>query len=102
MSAWKQNAPDDRWYLMDMTHASYNAVKAACGTRHRLSPRAGLLSVYVNNAGTQAIVKVADAGAWTPPPAAVIRTYTPADLHELQALVQTPAWARPTPTGPTP
>lgn len=93
MSAQTENAPDDRWYRMDATHPSYAAVRAACGARHRTSPRAGLLSVRLNVAGTEAIVKVADAGTWVPPPAAVLETFTPDTLPALQALVQTPRWA---------
>ena len=96
-SAQQHNASDDRWYRMDMTHASFAAVREACRTRHALSQRAGVLSIRVNNAGTEALVKVADAGSWVPPPAAVVRIYIPSDHGEAQTLAQAPAWNRPDP-----
>lgn len=94
MSAWKQNAPNERWFRVDAAALTYSLMKDECKTQHE-KEGCGLLSVALNVAGTEAIVKVAGAGDWKPSFGTVIKTYTPDTLPDLQKLCASTLWRKP-------
>lgn len=88
---------NDKWFLVDVTHPSFNAMRASAATRHAQFAGGAALSVYLNNAGTEALVKVRTGGNWTPAWESapfVLRTFTPSDHNEAQDMIYTPEWER--------
>ena len=97
----------ERWYHVDTTHGSYNAMKSQSATRHALKAPGTVLSVYLNNAAAgvpgftgakEALVKVAGAAGWSPGwenAPFVLRTFTPEDHADAQVMVRSPDWERP-------
>lgn len=88
----------DFWYHVDATHGSFNAMKSSAAAEHALSAPGTILSVYLNNAGTEALVKVrTEDGSFSPGWEAapfVLRKFTKDDHQEAQAMMYTPDWER--------
>ena len=91
----------DFYYLvMDTTHPSWeNIIKGACQSRHQEIHPNNNLSIYLNNAGTQALVKItAGTLAWRQQQGwkqAILRYFSEADREALHILLRTPEWKRP-------
>ena len=90
----------DFYYIrVDATHQFWNEIVDDCQTRHRVSHPENDLSVYLNNAESEALIKVTDgdeswrsAQDWS---AAIKQTYAETDRQELHDLMNTPEWKRP-------
>lgn len=88
------------WFLVDTSHSSWrDVIESACSARHTETHPENNLSIYLNNPGTRAIVKVTEgtpawksAQSWS---SAVLKTYTETDHSEVQELMQTSEWVRP-------
>ena len=95
------------WFLVDTSHSSWRnvwvgqqaGIESACSAKHTETHPENNLSIYLNNPGTRAIVKVTEGTpAWLATrswSSAVLRTYTEADHSEVQELMYTPEWERP-------
>jgi predicted ATP-grasp superfamily ATP-dependent carboligase len=89
---------DFYYIIVDTTHPSWSEIVDECRTRHRVSHPDNDLSVILNNAESEALIKVTDADeswrsgrTWR---AAISQTYTEADRQELHDLMDTPEWKR--------
>jgi hypothetical protein len=88
------------WLLIDTSHSSWrDVIEGACSAKHVETHPKNNLSIYLNNSGTRAIVKVTEgtpawkaAQSWS---SAVLKTYTETDHSEVQELMQTSDWVRP-------
>lgn len=91
---------NDVWYQVDTGHGSYNAMLNSAANEHSQHAPGTVLSVYLNNAGDEALVKIRTDGNYNPGwenAPFVIRKFNPADHHEAQAMMYTLEWARPEP-----
>lgn len=84
---------DTRWFLISVD-ANYNGIKAQAEAKHVAARPGHILSVYENNAGTQALIKVEGPGGWQPPPPSLVRVFTRDDHNEAQAMMYLPEWDR--------
>jgi len=85
----------DRWYHVDTTHGSYNAMKSSAAARHAEHAPGTVLSIHENTSGTEALVKIRTGGDWSPgweSAPFIIRKFTPDDHNEAQILVRGPNW----------
>ncbi len=95
----RQTNETDRYYHVDTTHGSFNAMKSSSETRHRANAPGTNLSVTLNLAGTEALVKVRGGKNWNPGwlnAPFVLRVFTADELPLVWALIYTPEWT-PTP-----
>lgn len=89
---------NDRWYHVNTTHGSYNAMKSDAAAHHAEHAHNAVLSVYLNNVGTEALIKIRTDGDYSPgweSAPFVIRKFTPNDHHEAANMVHQPDWERP-------
>ena len=88
----------DAYILVDTTHPSYNAMKSDAAGRHQANAPGTVLSVTLNVAGNEAIVKVRGGRGWTPGwlnAPFVKRVYTDADHADIFAFFYTSVWQDP-------
>mgnify|MGYP003149140549 CR=1 FL=1 len=85
----------DHWYHVDMANASYARMKLESRTEHLRGAPGTQLSVYQNDAGTEALVKVRAKPGFTPSWAVapfLVREFTAADHADAVALVHAADW----------
>lgn len=93
MSAQEHNAPNDRWYLVDLTHPRANALRVAAADRHSRGAPGCLLGLNINFAGDRGVLKVRNGRGWANPESTpILTTHDWSQLGVLQALVRTRLW----------
>lgn len=91
---------NDVYFHVDTTHGSFNAMRADAAAKHRANAPGTELSVAMNVAGTEAIIKVRGGKDWTPGWVAapfVKKIYTVADHADIFSFFYTPIWQAPEP-----
>ena len=84
---------DDRWYVVDLTHARFGALRGLADSRHVHGAPGCLLSLNSNAAGTRGVMKVRGGRQWAVPETGpILRSYGSSEFATVRALVNTPQW----------
>jgi len=91
------------WLIVDLSCSDLATAQDDARARHKRAVPGAEISVYANNAGTQAAIKVVEgdvawrnARTWK---ACIVAVYDETNQGDLAALMLTPEWARPDPSG---
>ena len=93
---------NDIWYRVDMTHASYASMRGSAEAEHQKNWPHAELSVFTNNAETEAIIKVRTDGNFAPgweDTVLMLQKFNSDNHHLIVSLMRTEPWVRPDPPG---